>query len=964
MPSHLSRADSLPLIERVEALLAGPQPSSPALIKAKALAEKLRTEDSGAAHWLALAQALHSGVIKNRSTPSTLAVQCFLDVLVIGWSETPWSERLDSALLPHALQAEGVVGQVTLLSTLLSEHTSALRTEDKETLLRVCLRCIRRGQHWHLAPALLNALEDIWAPGRAWTGELSGALATLAQHSPHLNELGLTARWLQRLLPLAVRSAHDAERVVLHSAVLTLGVRTVDLPALRRFMEAISHHRPAPALEPALTSALSCLAQFEPDAQVAAWLAQASDWFVGSAPVLLERARWAQRQGEPPKVAMALVETISPSHQGYRRAMLWMADALFFAGLAQDAEQFYQRAGVVRALSGAEQARMAHLQMRQSSSVQEALETPVSEIEADSGWQSVDTGALKEALSLVGSWLGAEPVRNGGARVALEGLAERSLAQCRTQWPHDQSVPVDMVLQLARTLQQISEQRYGHLAEIEAAYPYHRGPAYGELDPQLGGSLRRAALRHVALMAQLATQTERGLTRQAGLRVWLELVRWGVQALLTLEHYEEALAWVREAQFSLGPTMGRGVLASLEERCLLSQGLLADARAVRQSMAHEPNAELMALREWNEWVSAALGEVPGQVHSSESVWQDQTATGRFEIISTEGVLSEHVHTTAPVSLEAVRLPDLQVRLSYGLVHPQAGMLRPHAWHRTMGEFPYPHPDVLGSSARGTSLRCPGTTRTVDVPVVVLANMDALEHRNYYHWMMLILPRILVAQDAGWLQGRQLLLPAELSSWMCGSLTDLGFTPAQWTTYTRDETLILNDALVISPLEFTSPTLLELLRKRLWQAAGLDVARPPLQSKRIFISRRSENRRPLMNEPAVMAHAESLGFEVVAPETLPLLDQVRLFASAGAVAGPPGAAFTNLAWSQAGTRVVAVYKPDVHLPTFVDISVIRGQRHRWLLGKPLPGFERASLVNTPYAVNIAHAHAALRWACGH
>ncbi|TDM05569.1 MAG: hypothetical protein C4K60_12490 [Ideonella sp. MAG2] len=823
---------------------------------------------------------------------------------------------------------------------------------------------IRRGQHWQLAPPLLNSLDGFWAPGKPWTGELAGALATLAQHSPHLHELGLTARWLHRLLPLAVRSAHDPERVVLHSAVLTLGVRTVDLPALRRFLEAISPHHPPAALEPALTSALSCLAQFEPDAQVAGWLAQASEWFVGSAPVLLERARWSQRKGEAPSEVMALVDAIAPGHSGYRRAMLWMADSLFFAGQAQDAERYYQRAGQVRSLTGSEQARMAHLQMRQSTSAQDALDAPGAEVSSDSGWQGVDTGVLSEALALVGSWLGAEPVRNSAARAALEGLAERSLAHCRTQWPNQETVPVDLVLQLARLLQQISEQRYGHLAEIEAAFPYHRGAAYGELDPALGASLHQAALHHVALMAQLATQTGSGLTRQAGLRVWLELLRWGVQALLGLEQAEEALAWVRQAQDVLGPSMGRSVLIALEERCLLAQGLLPEAQALRLTMAQEADAVLLPLREWDEWVGAALGELPGQTHHGDSAWQDQVASGRFETVTADGVLTEHVHHTAPVRLEAVRLPDLKVRLSYGLIHDQAGLLRPHAWHRTMGEFPYAHTDVLSTSARGTSLRRPSATRAVDFPVLVLANMDALEHRNYYHWMMLILPRILVAQDAGWLQGRQLLLPAELPSWMFSSLTDLGFTPAQWCTYTRDETLHLHDALVISPLEFASPTLLHLLRTRLWQAAGLDIDRPPRADKRVFISRRSENRRPLMNETAVMAHAESLGFEVVAPETLPLLDQVRLFASASAVAGPPGAAFTNLAWAQAGTRVVALYKPDVHLPTFVDISVIREQKHRWLLGKPVPGFERASLVNAPYTVNIAQAHDALRWACGH
>ena len=112
-----------------------------------------------------MAQSLHSGLIKSPSTPSALAVQCFLDVLAVGWRQTPWSERLDSSLLSHALQAEGVVGQASLLTSVLTDHPTELRSRERETLLRVCLRCIRRGQHWHLAPGLLNTLEDVWAPG-------------------------------------------------------------------------------------------------------------------------------------------------------------------------------------------------------------------------------------------------------------------------------------------------------------------------------------------------------------------------------------------------------------------------------------------------------------------------------------------------------------------------------------------------------------------------------------------------------------------------------------------------------------------------------------------------------------------------------------------------------------------------------------------------------------------------------
>ncbi|MFD2453211.1 hypothetical protein [Ideonella paludis] len=65
------------MIDRLVALLAAPQPSSPTLVKARALLSKLQADTGTPALWLAMAQALHGGVIKNRPTPSSEAVLCF-----------------------------------------------------------------------------------------------------------------------------------------------------------------------------------------------------------------------------------------------------------------------------------------------------------------------------------------------------------------------------------------------------------------------------------------------------------------------------------------------------------------------------------------------------------------------------------------------------------------------------------------------------------------------------------------------------------------------------------------------------------------------------------------------------------------------------------------------------------------------------------------------------------------------
>jgi capsular polysaccharide biosynthesis protein len=91
--------------------------------------------------------------------------------------------------------------------------------------------------------------------------------------------------------------------------------------------------------------------------------------------------------------------------------------------------------------------------------------------------------------------------------------------------------------------------------------------------------------------------------------------------------------------------------------------------------------------------------------------------------------------------------------------------------------------------------------------------------------------------------------------------------------------------------------------------------------------------------------------------------VRLFATARGIAGPPGAAYTNLIWAGRGVRVLSIFKEEANLPTFIDLSILRGQTHRWLLGRNQPGYELMSIVNAPFSVDLALAERELAWVAG-
>ena len=80
---------------------------------------------------------------------------------------------------------------------------------------------------------------------------------------------------------------------------------------------------------------------------------------------------------------------------------------------------------------------------------------------------------------------------------------------------------------------------------------------------------------------------------------------------------------------------------------------------------------------------------------------------------------------------------------------RGGILRPGPWHLSMGDYPYEHRHVRlrgGPGAAGAVLRA-ARWQTVDTPVIVLANMDATYHRNYYHWMALAYAATLATNPA-------------------------------------------------------------------------------------------------------------------------------------------------------------------------------------------------------------------------
>jgi Glycosyltransferase 61 len=80
-------------------------------------------------------------------------------------------------------------------------------------------------------------------------------------------------------------------------------------------------------------------------------------------------------------------------------------------------------------------------------------------------------------------------------------------------------------------------------------------------------------------------------------------------------------------------------------------------------------------------------------------------------------------------------------------------------------------------------------------------------------------------------------------------------------------------------------------------------------KRLYIASDSPSCR-VANEDALIAMLQQCGFEVVKTRGLSIRQQVDLFSRASHIVGPPDDAMTNMLFSTAGTKVIALYSQRV------------------------------------------------------
>lgn len=251
-------------------------------------------------------------------------------------------------------------------------------------------------------------------------------------------------------------------------------------------------------------------------------------------------------------------------------------------------------------------------------------------------------------------------------------------------------------------------------------------------------------------------------------------------------------------------------------------------------------------------------------------------------------------------------------------------------------------------ARRALVEEPGETQELDSGLM----MFGLQSRNYGHWLLEFVPRMLCFNDPACPSGfpiciddhmpgthRQIIellderdrpilpLPAQATRFR-----ELGIAPVP-TFFPFDSRpgRAVYDA--VWPRDVLAGMRLKVLERL--AARGHDV-RPT--GRRIVLSRRGFLQRQLVNEAEIVAALAHRGFEVVYPETLSFAEQVAIYHAADVIVGSASSALTNCIFCNAEAKVVALIHEDRSFNFRGYTSMIRssGAKLLFIRGKTVAG----------------------------
>ena len=386
----------------------------------------------------------------------------------------------------------------------------------------------------------------------------------------------------------------------------------------------------------------------------------------------------------------------------------------------------------------------------------------------------------------------------------------------------------------------------------------------------------------------------------------------------------------------LGAGRHREALAALEVYRALAQvipgALGADfqVRLARARLGLDGEVALEDYRsylgEWLGWIRVdrldleseadhvARAGLPGPVRVEEDALHLKTRI----ILSSVTRFLENV-ATFPTSAVTV-VPDAEILPGRGIIAGGERLLS--------GSFPIPpvhwqlfSPNLIALSEREAIVSRKCAVRFEVENCIYIGNND-----NYFHFIIDDIGRLAAIEDDPRFASNPVLIDERARLWQRQLLVRLGIPQSRFQVVDFSSPLLARQV-VLPPLlsknMIAHPKAVQFLRRRL--APGADSA-SPVPGRRLYLARRGLGIREarLLNERNLIERFKRAGFSIVDTGTMSLSEQIDLFSGAEVIAGPGGAAFTNILFAPKEARMLTFAPTGVICETFTSIAHTIGQ----------------------------------------
>lgn len=219
------------------------------------------------------------------------------------------------------------------------------------------------------------------------------------------------------------------------------------------------------------------------------------------------------------------------------------------------------------------------------------------------------------------------------------------------------------------------------------------------------------------------------------------------------------------------------------------------------------------------------------------------------------------------------------------------------------------------------------------------------NQGFWHWMMEFLPRVVVAEMAGF-KGTYIIPPSP-APFIKESLQILGLDSDRTMICENGRNFRVNRLFLPRRIAAGSdPTYLTILR-RLRDRLLEGVSAHPHSQGRFYISRKNAgNGRKILNEPELTDLLRDFGFQALFMEEMSLNEQIRTMSGAGWLIGPHGAGMFHSLMMPEFSSVMELFAPTYINPCMTSAMELLGHRYYMITSPHIGDYKYGMDIHAP------------------